>query len=114
MNQASASEAQTQQRSLNNSSGDTVSGPLVHLSDHLLNGSMSISLNSSPGPSFTSVIYGLWCITLTTSLVLNSPILLCTVYFYYGGTRTVHKLSRFGNASNIASNANDHALLNVG
>ncbi|GFU48959.1 hypothetical protein TNCV_3209431 [Trichonephila clavipes] len=34
-------------------------------------------------------------------------------YFYYGSTRTVPKLSRFGNASTLGPKANDHALLDV-
>ncbi|GFW67836.1 hypothetical protein TNCV_3871671 [Trichonephila clavipes] len=58
--QASASEARTQQRSLNSSLGDTVGSPLVHLGSQLLNGSMSIRSNVSPQPLFTSVIYGPW------------------------------------------------------
>ncbi|GFX63692.1 hypothetical protein TNCV_2183211 [Trichonephila clavipes] len=46
MNQAPASENQTQQRSLNSSLEDTVGSPLVHLGDMLLNGSTSILPNS--------------------------------------------------------------------
>ncbi|GFU91597.1 hypothetical protein TNCV_2543611 [Trichonephila clavipes] len=44
MNQAPASEGQTQQRSLNSSLEDTVGSPLVHLGGMLLNGSTSILL----------------------------------------------------------------------
>ncbi|GFW04748.1 hypothetical protein TNCV_4879841 [Trichonephila clavipes] len=46
MNQAPASENQTQQRSLNSSLEDTVGSPLVHLGGMLLNGSTSILPNS--------------------------------------------------------------------
>ncbi|GFV06460.1 uncharacterized protein TNCV_2947831 [Trichonephila clavipes] len=113
-NQASASEAQMQQCSLNSSLGDTFGSPLVHFGGQLLNGSPSICPNASPQPSFASVIYGPWCTTFATSLILNSPILPCTVHFYHGGTRTVKKLSRFGNASTLGPKANDHALLDVG
>ncbi|GFU97508.1 hypothetical protein TNCV_1913631 [Trichonephila clavipes] len=49
---------QAQQRSLNNSLGDTVGSPLVHLGDLSLNGSTSIRPNASPQPSLTCVIYG--------------------------------------------------------
>ncbi|GFX26365.1 uncharacterized protein TNCV_949631 [Trichonephila clavipes] len=113
-NQASASEAQTQQCSLNCSLGDTFGSPLVNFGGQLFNGSPSICSNASPQPSFASVIYGPWCTTFATSLILNSPILLYTVHFYHGGMRTVHKLSRFGNASTLGPKANDHALLDVG
>ncbi|GFV72265.1 hypothetical protein TNCV_637271 [Trichonephila clavipes] len=41
-NQASASEAQTQQCSLNCSLGETFGSPLVHFGGQLLNGSPSI------------------------------------------------------------------------
>src|SRR5580765_8936292 len=88
-----------QQRSLNSCLGDTVGSPLVHLGGQLLNGSTSICPNASPQPSFASVIYDPWCTTFVTSLILDSPILPCTVHFYHDGARTVHKLSRFGNAS---------------
>ncbi|GFU17901.1 hypothetical protein TNCV_4029221 [Trichonephila clavipes] len=66
----------------------------------LLNGSTSILLNSPLQPSVTSITYGPWNTTFATSLILDGPILPCTVYFNHGDTRTVHKLSRFGNASN--------------
>ncbi|GFW56060.1 uncharacterized protein TNCV_374661 [Trichonephila clavipes] len=92
-NQASASEAQMQQCSLNSSLGDTFGSPLVRFGGQLLNGSPSICPNASPQPSFASVIYGSWCTTFASSLILNSPILPCTVHFYHGGTRTVHKNS---------------------
>ncbi|GFW41714.1 RNA-directed DNA polymerase from mobile element jockey [Trichonephila clavipes] len=82
-NQASASEAQTQQCSLNSSLGDTFGSLLVHFGGQLLNGSPSICPNASPQPSFASVIYGPWCTTFATSLILNSPILPCTVHFYH-------------------------------
>ncbi|GFT15968.1 neural-cadherin [Trichonephila clavipes] len=36
-------------------------------------------------------MYGQWVTTFATSLILNSPILPCTVYFYHGGTRKAHK-----------------------
>ncbi|GFU92557.1 uncharacterized protein TNCV_4794861 [Trichonephila clavipes] len=91
-NQASASEAQTQQCSLNSSLGDTFGSPLIHFGGQLLNGSPSICPNTSPQPSFASVIYGPWCTTFATSLILNSPFSPCSVHFYHGGTRTVHKL----------------------
>ncbi|GFU57251.1 calmodulin [Trichonephila clavipes] len=94
MNQASASEGQTQQCPLNSSLGDTVGSPLIHLGGQLLNGSTSILPNVSPQLLFTSVIYGLWCTTFASSLILDSPILPCTVYFYNGGTRTVPPLAR--------------------
>ncbi|GFX02343.1 hypothetical protein TNCV_2285111 [Trichonephila clavipes] len=58
MNQASVSEAQTQQRSLNSSLGDTVGSPLVHMGDQLLNGSTYILPNAFLQPSLTSVHYG--------------------------------------------------------
>ncbi|GFT63273.1 hypothetical protein TNCV_1194841 [Trichonephila clavipes] len=50
MNQAPASENQTQQRSLNSSLEDTVGRPLVHLGGMLLNGSTSILPNSPLSP----------------------------------------------------------------
>ncbi|GFV86049.1 uncharacterized protein TNCV_670461 [Trichonephila clavipes] len=103
INQVSASEAQTQQRSLNSSLGDTVGSPLVHLGGQLLN---EIRL-------FASIIYGPWRTTFATSLILNSPILSCMVYFYHGGTRKVHKLCCLGNAFTLGPKANDHAILDV-
>ncbi|GFU46885.1 hypothetical protein TNCV_640361 [Trichonephila clavipes] len=45
--EASVSETQTQQGSLNSSYGDTVGKYLVHLGDQLLNGITSIRLNTS-------------------------------------------------------------------
>ncbi|GFV67128.1 uncharacterized protein TNCV_3668831 [Trichonephila clavipes] len=113
-NQASASEAQTQQCSLNSSLGDTFGILLVHFGGQLFKGSPSICPNTSLEPSFASVIYGPWCTTFATSLILNSPILPCTVHFFHGSTRTVHKLSRLGNASTLGPKANDHAVLDVG
>ncbi|GFY03280.1 hypothetical protein TNCV_1172401 [Trichonephila clavipes] len=114
MNQASALEAQTQQRSLNSSLGDTVDSPLVHLGGQLLNGSRSKHPKASPQSSFNSVIYGPWCSIFVWSLSLNSPILPCMVYFYHGDMQTVHKLSRFGNAFSLGSKVNDHVLLDIG
>ncbi|GBO44983.1 hypothetical protein AVEN_100274-1 [Araneus ventricosus] len=55
-----------------------------------------------------------WCTTCATPLILDSAILPCTVYFYHGGKRTVHKISRFRNASTLGPKANNHALLDVG
>ncbi|GFV10335.1 hypothetical protein TNCV_3523701 [Trichonephila clavipes] len=63
MNQAPASENQTQQRSLNSSLEDTVGSPLVHLGGMLLNGSTSILPNSPLQPSVTSITYGPWYTT---------------------------------------------------
>ncbi|GFU83491.1 hypothetical protein TNCV_2142491 [Trichonephila clavipes] len=111
MNQASASEAQTQQRSLNSCLGDTVGSPLDHLAGQLLNGSTSIHPNASL--PFTSVIHGPWRITFAPSWMLDNPILPCMVIFYHGGTRKVHKNSRFENASTLDPKANDHAFLEV-
>ncbi|GFU89821.1 hypothetical protein TNCV_4742621 [Trichonephila clavipes] len=50
VNQASASEAQTQQHSLNNSLGDTFISLMFHLGVQLLNSSTSIRTNTSPQP----------------------------------------------------------------
>ncbi|GFX27366.1 hypothetical protein TNCV_3341781 [Trichonephila clavipes] len=94
-NQTTASEAQAQQCSLNSSLGDTFGSPLVHFGvscstvarlsarTHLRNRRSPLSSMARGAPHFA------------TSLILNSPILPCTVHFYHGGTRTVHKLSRF-------------------
>ncbi|GFW65372.1 hypothetical protein TNCV_396381 [Trichonephila clavipes] len=114
MNQASTSEVQTQQRSFNRSLEDTVDSPLAHVGGLFLYGSMAIGPNTSPQPSFISDIYGSWCTTFATSVILERPILPCMAYSYYGGTLTVHKLSRFGNASTLGPKANDHDLLDVG
>ncbi|GFW49627.1 hypothetical protein TNCV_2844081 [Trichonephila clavipes] len=86
MNQASASEAQTQQHSLNSSLGDIVDNPLAHLSGQLLNASTSIHPKASPQLSFISVIYCPWCTSFATSLILDSPIVPCMYYFSHGGT----------------------------
>ncbi|GFS55340.1 hypothetical protein TNCV_1626561 [Trichonephila clavipes] len=94
MNQVPASENQTQQRSLNSSLEATVGSPLVHLGGMLLNGSTSSLPNSPLQPSVTSSTYGPWYTTFATSLILDGPILSCTVYFNHGDKRTVHKLSR--------------------
>ncbi|GFU28903.1 transposable element Tc1 transposase [Trichonephila clavipes] len=64
----------TQQRSLNINLRDTIGRPLAHLGDQLLNGNTYIHPNAFPQPSFVSVIYGPWCITFATSLILGSPI----------------------------------------
>ncbi|GFS76485.1 hypothetical protein TNCV_1621061 [Trichonephila clavipes] len=58
MNQAPASENQTQQRSLNSSLEATVGSPLVHLGGMLLNGRTSSLPNSPLQPSVTSITYG--------------------------------------------------------
>ncbi|GFU99076.1 uncharacterized protein TNCV_1227901 [Trichonephila clavipes] len=108
LNQASVSESQTQQ-----CLGNTVGGPLVYLGGQLLNGSTPICSIASPQPSFTSVICDPWCTTFATSLIFDSPSLLCTVHFYHSGTGTDHKLRRFGNASTLGQKANDHAVLDV-
>ncbi|GFW66682.1 hypothetical protein TNCV_1371151 [Trichonephila clavipes] len=55
MDQASASDAQTQQRSLNSNLGDTISNLLVHLGGQLLNGSTSIRPNTFPQQSLTFI-----------------------------------------------------------
>ncbi|GFV43892.1 hypothetical protein TNCV_485161 [Trichonephila clavipes] len=58
MNQASASETQVQQSSLNSSLGGTVGSPLVHLAGQLLSSSMSFSrkhLRSHRSPLFYMV-----------------------------------------------------------
>ncbi|GFU36778.1 endonuclease-reverse transcriptase [Trichonephila clavipes] len=60
MNQAPASENQTQQRSLNSSLEATVGSLLVHLGGMLLNGSTSSLPNSPLQPSVTSITYGPW------------------------------------------------------
>ncbi|GFV50886.1 hypothetical protein TNCV_3921791 [Trichonephila clavipes] len=83
-----------QQRSLNSSLEVTVGSPLVHLVGMLLNGSTSSLPNSPPQPSVTSITYRPWYTTFATSLILDGPILPCTVYFNHGDIRTVHKLSR--------------------
>ncbi|GFV74254.1 uncharacterized protein TNCV_2312521 [Trichonephila clavipes] len=114
MNQASASETQVQQSSLNSSLGDTIGSPLVHLAGQFLSINTSILRKAFSQSSFTSVIYGPWFTTVATSLILDSPILICTVYCYHGGTRTVHKLRRFGNVSIFGPKANDHVLLDMG
>ncbi|GFU88090.1 hypothetical protein TNCV_1336591 [Trichonephila clavipes] len=114
MNQAPASENQTQRRSLNSSLEDTVGSPLVHLGGMLLNGSTSILPNSPLQPSVTSITYGPWYTTFATSLILDGPILPCSVYFNNGDTRTVQKLSRFGNASNLLPKAKNYAVLDFG
>ncbi|GFW74584.1 hypothetical protein TNCV_114351 [Trichonephila clavipes] len=114
MNQAPASENQTQQRSLKGSLEDTVGSPWVHLGGMLLNGSTSILPNSPLQPSVTCITYGPWYTTFATSLILDGPILPCTVYFINGDTRTVHKLSRFGNASNLFKKAKNYAVLDLG
>ncbi|GFX88348.1 hypothetical protein TNCV_1705681 [Trichonephila clavipes] len=114
MNQAPASENQTQQRSLNSSLEDTVGSPLVHLGGMLLNGSTSILPNSLLQPSVTSITYGPWYTTFATSLILDGPILPYTVYFNHGDTRTVHKLSGFENASNLFPKAKNYAVLDIG
>ncbi|GFY09484.1 troponin T [Trichonephila clavipes] len=79
MNQAPASENQTQQQSLNSSLEDTVGSPLVHLGGMLLNGSTSSLPNSPLQPSVTSITYGPWYTTFATSLILDGPILPCTL-----------------------------------
>ncbi|GFT43443.1 hypothetical protein TNCV_814971 [Trichonephila clavipes] len=71
MNQASASEDQTQQRSLNSSLEATVGSPLVHLGGMLLNGSTSSLPNSPLQPSVTSITYDPWYTTFATSLILD-------------------------------------------
>ncbi|GFT75939.1 hypothetical protein TNCV_2098731 [Trichonephila clavipes] len=93
---------------------DTVGSPLVHLGGMLLNGSTSILPNSPLQPSVTSITYSPWYTTFATSLILDGPILPCTAYFIHGDTRTVHKLSRFGNASNLFPKAKNYAVLDVG
>ncbi|GFW40942.1 hypothetical protein TNCV_4369901 [Trichonephila clavipes] len=82
MNQAPASENQTQQRSLNSSLEATVGSPLVHLGGMLLNGSTSSLPNSPLQPSVTSITYGPWYTTFATSLILDGPILPCTCRVY--------------------------------
>ncbi|GFW66480.1 hypothetical protein TNCV_3309991 [Trichonephila clavipes] len=79
MNQAPASENQMQQRSLNSSLEATVGSPLVHLVGMLLNGSTSSLPNSPLQPSVTSITYGPWYTTFATSLILDGPILPCTI-----------------------------------
>ncbi|GFV23706.1 hypothetical protein TNCV_959001 [Trichonephila clavipes] len=69
--------------------GDTVGSPLVHLGGQLPNGGMSIRPNVSLQPSLTSVIYSPWCTLFVMSLILESSILPCMVYFNHGDTRTV-------------------------
>ena len=113
MNHVSASEAQAQQHSLNSSLGDTVVSPLFHLLSQLLNNSMSIRLNASRQPLFTSVIYVPWWTKFAMSLILDSPILPCMVYFYHGCMQKVFKLSHFGNVSTLGPKASDHALSDV-
>ncbi|GFX81611.1 hypothetical protein TNCV_4179511 [Trichonephila clavipes] len=76
MNQASDSESQTQQRSLNSSSKDNVDSPMVEVGGQLLNGSTSIHPNASTQPLFTSVIYCSWCTTF-------APLRFLTVSFYH-------------------------------
>ncbi|GFT09419.1 hypothetical protein TNCV_5062811 [Trichonephila clavipes] len=93
-NKASDSKTQTQQCLLDSSFVDTVGSPL---GGQLLNDSASIRPNKSPQPHFT-VIYGLWRTTFATSLILDRSILPCVVHLYHGGSRTVHKFSRLGNA----------------
>ncbi|GFU56240.1 hypothetical protein TNCV_712961 [Trichonephila clavipes] len=68
-----------QQRSLNSSLEATVGSPLVHLVGTLLNGSTSSLPNSPLQPSVTSITYGPWYTTFATSLILDGPILPCTV-----------------------------------
>ncbi|GFU03150.1 hypothetical protein TNCV_2720641 [Trichonephila clavipes] len=69
MNQAPASENQTQQRSLNSSLEDTVGSPLVHLGGMLLNGGTSIVPNSPLQPSVTSITYCPWHGSRASTLV---------------------------------------------
>ncbi|GFX13286.1 hypothetical protein TNCV_2907091 [Trichonephila clavipes] len=114
MNQAPASENQTQQRSLNSSLEDTVGSPLVHLGGMLLNGSTSILPNSPLQPSVTSITHGPWYTTFATSMILDGPILPCTVHFNHGDTRTVHKLSRFEMLPNLFPKAKNYAVLDFG
>ncbi|GFV30961.1 hypothetical protein TNCV_4013951 [Trichonephila clavipes] len=94
MNQAPASENQTQQLSLNSILEATVGSPLVHLGGMLLNGSTSSLPNSPLQPSLISITYGPWYTTFVTLLILDGLILPCAVYFNHGDTRRVHKLSR--------------------
>ncbi|GFW31381.1 hypothetical protein TNCV_3416371 [Trichonephila clavipes] len=77
----------------------------------MLLGSTSILPNSPVQPSVT---YGPWYTTFATSLILDGPILPCTVYFNHGDIRTVHKLSRFGNSSNLFPKAKNDAALDFG
>ncbi|GFW11573.1 transposable element Tc3 transposase [Trichonephila clavipes] len=102
INQASASEAQMQLCLLNSSSKDTVGSSLVHLDDQLLNDNTSINPNARHSPL---------CTTFATSLILGSPILSCTVYFYHSVPLTVR---HFKNVSILDSKANDHAFLGLG
>ncbi|GFT54989.1 hypothetical protein TNCV_2325091 [Trichonephila clavipes] len=114
MNQASASENQTQQRSLNSSLEDTVGSPWFIWVVCCLTVARLLLPNSPLQPSVTSITYGPWYTTFATSLILDGPILPCTVYFNHGDTRTVHKLSRFGNASNLFPKAKNYAVLDFG
>ncbi|GFS48360.1 hypothetical protein TNCV_2297131 [Trichonephila clavipes] len=113
MNQASALESQTLQGSLISSFGDTADSPLVQLGGQMLNNSTTICQNASTQLSFPSVTCGPWCTPFAPSLILDSSISPCTVFFYHGDTRTVHKRSRFGNASTLRTKANHHAVLDV-
>ncbi|GFU43179.1 hypothetical protein TNCV_3775511 [Trichonephila clavipes] len=114
MKQVSAADAQDQQRVLNSSLKDIVESPLDHLGDQLLNGSTSICPNASLQPSFTSVIYGSLCIAFAASLISDKHIMPFRVYFYLGGTQTLHKINRFANASTLGSKVNDHTFSDVG
>ncbi|GFW50682.1 hypothetical protein TNCV_2889841 [Trichonephila clavipes] len=90
--------------------GDTFGSPLVHFGGQLLNGSPSICPNASPQPSFASVIYGPWCTTFATSLILNSPILPMHGTLLPRRHANSSQTQPFGNASTLGPKANDHAL----
>ncbi|GFT80771.1 hypothetical protein TNCV_2540601 [Trichonephila clavipes] len=86
MNQAPASENQTQQRSLASSLEDTVGSPPVNMvymllkvahlfsRTHLCSHQSPLSPMARGSPHFI------------TSLILDGPILPCTVYFNHGDT----------------------------
>ncbi|GFV03231.1 hypothetical protein TNCV_4018281 [Trichonephila clavipes] len=114
MNQAPASENQTQQRSLNSSLEDTVGSPLVHLGGMLLNGSTSILPNSPLQPSVTSITYGPWYTTFATSLILDGPILPRTDTLTTVTHEQSTNLAVFGNASNLFPKAKNYAVLDFG
>ncbi|GFS85607.1 uncharacterized protein TNCV_2794441 [Trichonephila clavipes] len=111
MNQASASEAQTQQCSLNSSLGDTFGSPLVHFGGQLLNGSPSICPNTSPQTVVR--LCHLWPVVHHICHVADFE----QSHFAMHGTLLPRRHANssqtqpFRNASTLGPKANDHALL---
>ncbi|GFX52239.1 hypothetical protein TNCV_4800961 [Trichonephila clavipes] len=114
MNQASALEGQTLQRSLDSNLGDTVSSPLVHLGGQLLNGSTSICPNASPQPSFTAVILPMVHHIYLVADFGQSLFSMHVMLLPWRHANSSQTYSHFLNVSTFVPRANDHALLDIG